>query len=67
MRECDFVDDGGGRVDGRVFWEREERLNVVVLRFEHGVGPGEDGGEGAVVGVWSVEGGIVEADEEGKG
>ena len=32
--------------------------------FEGGVGPGEDGGEGAVVGVWGVDGGVVEADEE---
>ena len=32
--------------------------------FKSGVGPREDAGEGAVVGVWSVEGWVVEADEE---
>lgn len=35
--------------------------------FEVGVGPGEDLGEGAVVGVRGAEGGGVEADEEGCG
>ncbi len=42
-------------------------MDVVVVVFEVGVGPGEDLGQGAVVGVGSAEGGGVEADEGGGG
>lgn len=37
-----------------------------MLVLESGVRPGEDGGEGAVVSIWGVDGWVVEADEEGK-
>ena len=38
------VDDGGGRVEGRAFGQREQELDVVVAVFEVRVREGEDGG-----------------------
>lgn len=61
------VDDGGGRVEGGGFGEREEELDVVVAVLEVGVREGEEGGEGEARGVGGLEGGVVEADEEGGG
>lgn len=62
-----LVDDGGGGVDGGAFGEREEVLDVIVRVFEGGVGPGEDGWEGAAAGVRGGGCGGVEADGEGEG
>jgi len=45
------VDRGGCGVEGGGFGEGEEVLDVVVVVFEGGVGPGEDLGEGWAVGV----------------
>ncbi len=67
MVEGWFVDCGRVGVEGGGFGEGEEGLDVVVVVFEVGVGPGEDLGEGAVVGVGGAEGGGVEADEGGCG
>jgi len=49
---ADFGRDDGREAEHALFGEREDGLDVVVGAFELGVWPGEDGGEGAVAGVW---------------
>ena len=64
-RESCLIDDGGARVDGRVFGEREEGLNIVVAVFQVAVVPLQNGREGAAKRIRGFFG--VEADEERSG